>query len=233
MTAPAAPPCHRPTLRRPQRTLGGFTLIEVLVALFIMSIMTTLAWRGIDALLRARDASQAQSERSLRLNSVLGQWEQDLRQLQRTPASTVLRFDGTALRMTRRSSDGLRVVVWTLQEGALWRWTSPALVSMQDVQTTWARAQQWSVLRGQALRVLDDVPAWQVFYYRSGDNSWSNAQSSGSKASSAASAASSAEDETDEDVDLDEDELVPAGVRLVLTLPQGKLQRDLRIPPSL
>ena len=56
----------------------GFTLVEVLVALLIMAVLSAMAWQGIDGIVRARDMSQAQMERTLRLNTVIAQWEQDL-----------------------------------------------------------------------------------------------------------------------------------------------------------
>ncbi|MEY4429068.1 MAG: hypothetical protein RLZZ182_1757, partial [Pseudomonadota bacterium] len=38
-----------PMLRLPlRRTQGAFTLIEVLVALLILSVMATLCWKGLD-----------------------------------------------------------------------------------------------------------------------------------------------------------------------------------------
>ena len=34
----------------------GFTLVEVLVALLIMAVMATMAWQGVDGIVRARSA---------------------------------------------------------------------------------------------------------------------------------------------------------------------------------
>ncbi|MES1164008.1 MAG: prepilin-type N-terminal cleavage/methylation domain-containing protein, partial [Rhizobacter sp.] len=34
---------------------SGFTLIEVLIALLILSIIAAMAWRGVDGMARARD----------------------------------------------------------------------------------------------------------------------------------------------------------------------------------
>ena len=64
----------------------GFTLVEVLVALFIMAVLAGLAWRGVDALVRTRDGSKAAAEAVLRLGTVLAQWEQDLNQVQDSAA---------------------------------------------------------------------------------------------------------------------------------------------------
>ena len=78
-------------MRTPRQ--GGFTLIEVLVAVVIMAIMSLMAWQGVDGIVRARDANQLRLEQTLRLETVVAQWEQDLASLQETsavPASYIL-----------------------------------------------------------------------------------------------------------------------------------------------
>jgi 1,4-alpha-glucan branching enzyme len=42
--------------------------------------------------------------------------------VRREPALHELDFDGRHLRLTRRSPDGLQVVVWWVAEGRWWRW---------------------------------------------------------------------------------------------------------------
>ena len=80
----------------------GFTLVEVLVALMIMAVLSTMAWQGIDGIVRARDISQAQLDRSLRLNTVIAQWDQDLAAVQDMATVPALAFDGANLRLVRR-----------------------------------------------------------------------------------------------------------------------------------
>ena len=63
------------TTRRSRPRMAGFTLVEVLVAMVVMAIMAGMAWQGVDGIVRARDSSQARLEQTLRLNSVIGQWE--------------------------------------------------------------------------------------------------------------------------------------------------------------
>lgn len=223
--------CHRPSRSR----VGGFTLVEVLVALFIMAIMAALAWRGVDGLFKVREVSQAAAARSLRLATVIEQWEHDLQQLQVTRLGRPIRFDGAMLILTRQTPEGVRIVVWTVQQGGLYRWSSPAHTSVQGLQDSWRQAQQWNVLQKSAVRVLDDVNTWQIYFRRAADNIWSNAQSSANReqADEVAAAANVAAPDGTEDLDVadddDLDETLPQGVRCVLTLSQGTLTRDVRV----
>lgn len=209
-------------------TPRGFTLVEVLVALFIMAVLATMAWRGIDALVRSRNGAQSHANQTLALSTAVSQWEQDLAQVQRTPGAPALRFDGAALRLTRQSKTGMVLVVWMLQGDTLYRWASPPQTRIADLQEWWLRSQQWSGIREGALPMLGPVAEWQVYYYRQGDNAWSNAQSSAgsTQAAAAAAAASAASDADAADEEADQ---LPQGVRLVLRLPTGLLTRDVAL----
>ena len=105
----------------------GFTLVEVLVALLIMAILATMGWQGVDGMVRARDISQENAERTLRLTTVVGQWEQDLSSLYESPTAPALQFDGATMRLTRFTPEGAQVVVWSLREGVWRRWASPSV----------------------------------------------------------------------------------------------------------
>lgn len=224
----------RPHTALPARHLRGFTLVEVLVALFIMAVLAMMAWRGIDALVRSRDGAQGNAQQILLLSTTVNQWEQDLAQLQRTPGVPALKFDGAALRLTRRAKDGMVLVVWMMQGDTLYRWASPATSRVAELQEWWMRSQQWSGIRDGALPMLSQLSEWQVYYYRQGDNTWSNAQSSAGRSNAAPPAGapstpgdtgdgSTPPDTTGDEEDADQ---LPQGVRLVLRLPAGALTRD-------
>lgn len=235
-------------MARPLRpSLRGFTLVEVLVALFIMAVLAGLAWKGVDALVRTRDGSKAAAEAVLRQSTVLAQWEQDLNQIQDTVVVPALAFDGGALRLTRRVANGLQFVVWTRQGDQLWRWASPTVTRVNELNEAYTRGQQWTSISGEALAMLDGVSEMQVYYFRNNDNAWSNAQSTGDAAESAAAvaqanaalAAKNAANQpggggTTDGVIVAPDlaaEALPRGVRLQLTLPAGQLSRDLMLRP--
>lgn len=156
----------------------GFTLVEVLVALVVMATMAAMAWRGIDALVRSREIAQARLAQTARLQTVLAQWEVDLRAVQDSHSIVEpLSFDGGNLVLTRQAPMGLQVVVWSLREGSLWRWESPALRTVQELEDQRQRGLQQLAQRNPALRAFDGVAAWQFYCFWG--NAWSNCQSTG------------------------------------------------------
>jgi general secretion pathway protein J len=208
----------------------GFTLVEVMVALLIMAVLTTMAWQGIDGLMRAREGAQRSGEAALRLGTVLAQWEQDLTQIQQSNAAPGLRFDGASLRMTRRGPGGIQLVVWTLQGGTWYRWAAPPVTRIQDLQEWWIRSQQWSAIQGDALKMLEQVESQQVYFFRG--NSWSNAQSTGDYEQPPTPPPAPPNPDDPKPPIGGENEALPSGVRVVLKLPSGLLTRDLLVRPS-
>ncbi len=171
-------PARRPSARAGpgHDTPAGFTLVEVLVALFIMAGLAALAWRGLDGIVRARDGSNAAMDRALRLNTVVTQWEQDLLAVQDTGSVPALSFDGQSLRLTRRVDGGMALVVWAVRGGVWQRWTSPAATRAGELGDHWLRSQQ--LLGNEAAQIsLGQATTWQVYFYRG--NAWTNAQSTG------------------------------------------------------
>jgi general secretion pathway protein J len=187
----------------------GFTLVEVLVALLVMSLLAVMAWQGIDGMVRARDASQQRLEATLRLNTALAQWQQDLLSVQQTPVVPGLRFDGASLQLTRRAPGGLQLVVWSLRGGRWLRWTAPPTTNSRDLREHWLRSQQLQGGEPGQVTVLEGLAAWNVQYFQADDNGWSNAQSSGdlTPPESGPGAPTQA--------------ALPRGVRLLLTFGEG------------
>ena len=187
--------------------LAGFTLVEVLVALVVMATMAAMAWRGIDALVRSREVAQSHLAQTARLQTVMSQWEVDLRALQDSHSPVQpLAFDGGNLVLTRQGSAGLQVVVWSLREGSLWRWESPALRTVQELEDQRQRGLQQLAQRNPALRAFDGVASWQFYCYWG--NAWSNCQSTGSNANNNAGPVKNTNP-------------TPAGLRIALQFTEG------------
>lgn len=219
-----------------RRALRGFTLVELLVALFVLALMAGMAWQGVDLLMRSRDVTQQRLDRLLRLQSVLAQWEADLRQVTDTQVVPALGFDGASLRLTRLQGDGVQLVVWTLRGSALTRWTAPVVRGIEPLQEAFMRSHQLLGDEAGSLAALDGLSGWQLYYYDQSSSAWRNAQSSGDVTGADEGSAPPAGDAPPPSGA--PREALPDGVRLVLELAEpgadgtpATITRDLRLLP--
>ena len=210
---------------------NGFTLVEVLVAMMIMSIVAIMAWQGVDGIVRTRDATQIRLEQTLRLNTVIAQWEQDLALLQDSNVAPGFSFDGASVRLTRRAETGLQLVVWSLAPGlqgapsggTLLRWAAAPVTDSAALQNQWERSQQFQGQESGQLRALSGIEQWKLYCFRA--NAWSNCQSSSDVEPAADGASAPPRD------------ALPSGVRLVLGFApgsglNGSLTRDVQLGPQ-
>ena len=160
-----------------RRGSAGFTLVEVLVALLVMALLAGLSWQALDSVVRARDDSQVRVDRTVRLATVLTQWEQDLLAVHDTEAVPPLAFDGQSLRLTRRSEGGVQLVAWAVRNNQWQRWAGPTLVNTGELQEAWLRSQQLQGTEPGTVLLAADASQWQIYFARGGQ--WSNAQSTG------------------------------------------------------
>jgi general secretion pathway protein J len=199
-----------------------------------MAILAAMGWQGVDGMVRARDISQQAAERTLRLTTVVGQWEQDLASLYESASAPALQFDGARLRLTRLTPDGAQVVVWSLNEGVWRRWASPSVKRSFELQQAWLMSQQLIGNEDQQVRLLDGASEWQVYFYRG--NAWSNAQSSAGvvvpqSPGPAASGALAPGGALPGGIIVPRAAL-PSGVRLVINLGNFRLTRDVMLGPT-
>jgi general secretion pathway protein J len=204
----------------------GFTLIEVMVALFVMAIMAALAWRGIDGIARARTIGRERLQQTLRLDTVMMQWRQDIDAVYNMNSfPPAMQFDGATLRLTRKSEHGVQVVAWSLRNGDWVRWAGPEVTQRDQLADSWMRSQQLQGNEPGTLRVLQGVTAWQVYFCRQ-HQCWSNAQSTGDVNTPA--------EGTPQNGNTQPTQTLPGGIRIVLTFSgaplQGTLTRDLEVP---
>jgi general secretion pathway protein J len=176
-----------------RRQQMGFTLIEVLVALFVMATMALLSWRGIDSMAR----NQAQlTERAGELhlfNATLGQWQHDLNAMIQSDGIQPWLWDGKTLRLSRLGvptpgrPSGVVVVAWTLRENPskpsesqLERWQSPPVTTLDGWAKAWNMAELWGQMNPPELKNgthrLQPTEKFQIYIFR--DKSWTNPFSS-------------------------------------------------------
>ncbi len=167
----------------------GFTLVELLVALFIMSLLALMSWRGIDGMARAQEGSRERADHVATLQTVLAQWQTDLDQMQQTPQTSAIDYDGRVVRITRRyGPTELRIIGWAKRDvdgTTRWlRWQSEAVSNRSELLAAWNQATQWgqnplNIDRKHEV-VVAAIDDWQIFYYR--NDAWSNPQSTADNA---------------------------------------------------
>lgn len=192
------------------KRLRGFTLVELLVALFAMALMAGLGWRALDGMTRAQAAADARTTQVQALQAGLAQWIADLDALEALPQAGGLEWDGRVLRLTRRAmaghGEGMIVVAWTSRRGEWVRWQSPPLASRGEVVATWQRAGLWAIQPSEAKQggevSITPLAGWRLFYFRG--NAWSHPLSSNGPEAGIGHTA-----------------IIPDGIRLELDLPAG------------
>lgn len=161
------------TLRHGVRK-GGFTLIELLVALLVLALLATMSYRGLGAVLDAREHVKAEVDRLRRIASFFARFEQDVRLAAPRSVRTATGIapawrgeahagPGTHLEFSRFASvegvDAARRLAYRLnerQEIELWLW--PGLDIAPDALP--ARHTLLSDVAGFELRYLNGDSAW-------------------------------------------------------------------------
>ena len=192
----------------------GFTLVELLVALFAMALLAVMSWRGLDGMTRAQAATAARADEVLSLQVGLAQWSADLDAIVNMAPAPALNWNGRVLRLTRRDAvnpaSGVLVVAWAQRGGQWLRWQAPPVTTRGELSRAWERADQWSQTPGDEERKLEvavtPLQEWQIFYYRS--DAWTNPLSNAAVTQPTGMAGPK--------------QLIPDGVRLVLVLPPGQ-----------
>lgn len=206
---------------KPQR---GFTLIELLIAITLMAVLAGLSWRGLDSLMRSRDITQAQVDKTAVLQTVLAQWQADLNAVQPVPSisDAGVQWDGRTLRLTRRATAwradgadaGLWVVAWTLRGNQWLRWQSAPVQTRAALQQAWASAERWgqnpSADDAAFETALIPLDAWQLTYFRG--NAWTNPLSSAGNTTGGAAALTPQTNTTTQG-------MLPDAIRLQIDLP--------------
>lgn len=207
-------------MRTPPHRHAGFTLIEVLVAITVMALMSLMAWRGLDGMLRSQSGLQSRADEVRTLQAGLAQWQTDLDQMAELNDKPSWLWDGKVLRLTRRanaSEEAIQVVAWTWRSdvgnpaGGEWqRWQSAPLTNQAAWRQAWAIAEQWGQSPTDDSRAgqvqIHPLSGWQIFVHRGG--SWANPLSSDVVAVGNTNASTPSS-------------TPPDGVRLILSLPQG------------
>jgi len=158
------------TAMRIRMRATGFTLIELLVAIAILALVAVLSWRGLDSILRSRDALAQELLLSRALQVSFNQLETDLRSVARDDGSQTslpgVQLAAGQLQVLRYqfgtdSPGRWQLVRYSLDEGQLQR-RAVMITTAADLQRWQTQPQAWQALEPQTL--VSDLRAlsWQV-----------------------------------------------------------------------
>ncbi len=153
------------------RHARGFTLLELLIAITVLSIVSLIAWRGLESLTHTRERLAPEAEQVRALLVTFGQIERDLAQVVNTqfvPLSSapVNVRDGQNAGMdlvrfapvTPGAPTAVQTVSYSLRDGQLVRSASPP---MNEIGAT-------ADIEGRAANLLADVRTLRIRVWQPG-----------------------------------------------------------------
>jgi general secretion pathway protein J len=164
---------------RLRRTSSGFTLIELLIAISILAMIAVLGWRGLDGIIRSREALNQEMEKSRGIQLAFAQIENDCAHLMDAslmPGQSVLSAGGNKLMLIRSVSDDAQptryqVVVYSVVDTQLSRRELPLTRELKRLRADWELAMGDG--DGATPIVLQkDVQSIQMRTWKTGETGW-------------------------------------------------------------
>jgi general secretion pathway protein J len=135
-------------MRMMNKKTHGFTLVELLIAISVLAVVAVLGWRGLDSIVRARVALNADLEQTRGLQLAFAQMQSDashIASLTSIGGRPVLDARDNRLTMVRNVfSDNqpsrVQVVAYRVREGVLTRRESVATRDLRELDASWSAA---------------------------------------------------------------------------------------------
>ncbi|GIL04014.1 prepilin-type N-terminal cleavage/methylation domain-containing protein [Betaproteobacteria bacterium PRO7] len=155
--------------------LRGFTLLELLIAISVLSLVSIIAWRGLDTLVTTRERLAPEGDDVRALLTAFGQLERDLAHvanptlfaLASNPVQVRLATSGQVLEIVRIAppdeSGALAVqqVFYRVDDGALLRQATPATRALRPVEAAeFSNVRLLGNVRAMRVRLWQPGPGW-------------------------------------------------------------------------
>lgn len=123
----------------------GFTLIEVLLSLMLMTLLSAMAYSGVSAMANASTILSRSTEKTLSMQAAFEQWIQDWDAASSLLMRPGVKFTGNAIRMVRRSTNELgQVVAWKTTLSGLERLAWPPTSNPDALRRQWDATWDWT-----------------------------------------------------------------------------------------
>ena len=165
----------------PRRPALGFTLVELLIAITILSFIAVIGWRGLDSILRSRAVLTTDMAQLRGLQLAFSQLQSDCQHIVATGglnSRTTLSIDPQRLTMVRavfvdNQPSRYQVVAYRVKDGVLTRRESPATRDLIELDSLWdailsdkdsiVPVTLQSGVTGMAIQVwYSDSPGWRT-----------------------------------------------------------------------
>jgi len=161
---------------------AGFTLIEVLVALIVISIVGLMAWRGMDAMMRGQENIEGRAKQDAVYIQLIRQFERDCQEI--TSDSTLdlpsYSLGDKNIWWVRRYEQGNQsnwiIVGYGISANGLRRLVSRPLVNKTDILSLWQPVLRDPDLVSSNMKTSLEIP--EIIYQEA--NAISNAPAQGS-----------------------------------------------------
>ncbi|RJG03407.1 PulJ/GspJ family protein [Noviherbaspirillum sedimenti] len=138
-------PRHSPAFASALYRRRGFTLVELLVAITILAIVAVLGWRGLDSIVRARVALNADLEQTRGLQLAFAQMQRDCSQivdLETIPDRLPIMVEPGRIVLVRQvfaedQPTRIQLVAYNLTDGVLSRRESQSTRDLNALDALW------------------------------------------------------------------------------------------------
>ena len=141
-------------LKRREPRIRGFTLIELLVAIAILAVIAVLSWRGLDQIVRGRQAISNQMEDERMFAQLFDQLRIDARHAATDDqvGQPSISLTGATLQIVRQFGSAgdpprLQVVRYGIADGRVTRYASPPLGNVGELRRALSGStENWSAV---------------------------------------------------------------------------------------